>query len=181
MTETKRLNQEVHTMRNESTPEETRTVSDCCRLVPVAHLSLDLSEPIQGWEIYLAEQGIVVLVDDCGRPAITRSVFASMVREEASMRKLQSERAALAAAEMAQEARRTPVPVGRPAVEGAGSGIESMMMEADYVTPRDEFGPPKPNFLEDALAEGQRLQREEAENAAAEKNRLRDQMRKDLQ
>lgn len=165
-------------MRNEPTPEETgaQTVGDCCRLVPVAHLSLDLSEPIRGWELFLAEQGVDVMIDDCGRPAIARSVFGAMVREQATMQKLQSERAALRAAEDAQAAKKTPVSVGRPALEGAGSGLESMMMSDDWVSPRAEFGRPKPNFLDDQLAEGQRLQREEEEKA-----HLAAKMRKDLQ
>ena len=66
--------------------EVEQTVCDCCRLVPISRLGLDLDEPLTGWERFLSEQGIDVQTDDCGRPAIARSVFGAMVREQASAR-----------------------------------------------------------------------------------------------
>ena len=96
------------------------------RLIPLSCLSLDLDEPVVGWDQYLRGEGIDVMVDDVGRPAISRSVFGAMVREQASMKKLLSEQTALRVAEMAEAQRRTPMPAGVPAIEGM-SAMETVM------------------------------------------------------
>lgn len=77
-------------MKNEATVEP--EVCSACRLVPVAHLSLDLPQPIVGWETWLEAEGIDVQVDDCGRPAISRLVFGSMIAAEVTRRKLEVEK-----------------------------------------------------------------------------------------
>ena len=41
-------------------------------LVPLSVLALDLAQPAEGWNIYLAGRGITVTVDDLGRTAIAR-------------------------------------------------------------------------------------------------------------
>ena len=137
-------------MRNEATAEVTVEHCDCCRLVPVSHLSLDLHEPIGGWEMFLREQVIDVQTDDLGRPAIARSVFGALVREQASMQKLLAEQTALRVAEMAGAQRRTPMPAGVPAIEGM-SAMETVMSGPDYRSPRDEFGNPRVDWIAEQL------------------------------
>jgi hypothetical protein len=166
-------------MRNESTPEaETdRAVSvcDCCRLVPISHLSLDLDVPVVGWPTWLEEQGIAVMPDDLGRPSIARSVFGALVREQTSMRKLLAERTALRAAEMAELERENRIPVGVPAQEGR-SPYESMMTsEGRVLTPEMEFGGrERPNWVAHELDQSARQREAEA------KERLADQLKEDL-
>jgi hypothetical protein len=41
-------------------------------LVPLSHLALDLSEPADGWTVWLSERGVSVSFDDLGRRAISR-------------------------------------------------------------------------------------------------------------
>ncbi len=163
-------------MSNESTRlDEVVEQTGCCRLVPISHLSLDLDEPVVGWDQYLLAEGIDVQTDDCGRPSIARSVFGVMVREQASMQKLWAEQAALRAAELAAAERRTPLSAGVPAIDGL-STMETVMAAPDYQSPRDEFGNPRVNWIAEQL-EG------DARRSAAEANqkqRLTDQMRDDL-
>jgi hypothetical protein len=160
-------------MNEQATATEV-TVCDGCRLIPVSHLALDLDVPVRGWEMLLSEQGIDVQTDDCGRPAIARSVFGAMVRDQASMQKLQAERAGLLAAGAAQIERRTPVPASVPAVEGL-SAYESMVAASDYMSLADEFGPPKPNWVAHELDESARRRADEEAKAG-----LVAQMRDDL-
>ena len=54
---------------------------DFCRLVPLSQL--DLETPLGGWEATLAARGIVVLLDDIGRPAIVRSAARQLHRQSA--------------------------------------------------------------------------------------------------
>jgi hypothetical protein len=58
-------------------------------------------------------------------------------------------------AEKVAAADRTPVAVGVPAGEGL-TAFETMVAAPDYQTIQDELGLPKPNFLDEELAEGRR-------------------------
>ena len=123
-------------------------------LIPISHLSLDLSEPIVGWEASLSERGIELLEDDIGRKAISREDARTLMaeRREVEERILEDQRRR--DAERADD--KVPVSAGVPALEGA-SPFESMAAaDPDFTTPRDEFGRPRPSFLEDMLAEGKR-------------------------
>ena len=40
-------------------------------LVPVRHLSLDLAEPINGWEPVLLERGVEIVEDDPGQQGVS--------------------------------------------------------------------------------------------------------------
>jgi hypothetical protein len=51
-------------------------------LVPVRHLSLDLAEPINGWESALLERRVEIVEDDLGRPCVPREVLGDVLREE---------------------------------------------------------------------------------------------------
>jgi hypothetical protein len=48
-------------------------VAPAVDLVPVSHISLDLSEPGCGWVAYLNGRGVEVVTDDIGRPSIARA------------------------------------------------------------------------------------------------------------
>ena len=83
-----------------------------------------------------------------------------------------AERAALRQMEMAELERETRVStVGLPAIEGL-TAFEVVAAQPGWVSPRDEFGNPRPNWTEIQLAEGARRQAEEeaaAKAAAAER------------
>ena len=81
---------------------------------------------------------------------MARHVLADLIDER-------REREARLAEEWASKAatREEPAPVGIPAVEGA-SALQSMMASPGYTSLHDELGRPKPNFLDETLAEGQR-------------------------
>ena len=51
-------------------------------LIPIRHLSLDLAEPINGWEMALLQRGVEIVDDDLGRPCVRREVLSDLLREE---------------------------------------------------------------------------------------------------
>jgi ParB-like chromosome segregation protein Spo0J len=52
------------------------------RLISLAERALSLDEPSPaGWDGYLAGRGIAVVVDDLGRPAITRGAARELITE----------------------------------------------------------------------------------------------------
>jgi hypothetical protein len=122
-------------------------------LIPISHLSLDLGEPIVGWAASLSEHGIELLEDDIGRKAISREDARTLLAERRE-REARLEDQRRRDAESADK--QVPVMAGVPALEGA-SPFESMAAaDPDFTTPRDEFGRPRPSFLDDMLAEGNR-------------------------
>jgi hypothetical protein len=141
-------------MKNESEGNEALSCAcSFCKRVPVSHLALDVPEPITGWAAYFAERNITVLPDGAGRPSVARHVLADLLDE-------QKEREARLAERTRPEA--APVrPAGVPALEGS-SPYESMMA-AGGVSPAEEFGRPRPDFLGDELAAGRRHTAEQAE------------------
>jgi len=131
---------------------------DACRRIPVSHLALDVAEPLEGWLEFFRKRGVEVTDDQLGRPSVRRYVLGDLLDE-------QREREARLAERPQPEA--APVrPAGVPALED-GSAYQSMMA-AGGVSPAEEFGFPRPNFLEEELAAGQR---HEAEKRAAVKRR----------
>jgi hypothetical protein len=114
-------------------------------LVPLSHLSLDVDEPIQGWELFFAERGIEIVIDDVGRRSVSRGVLAELLAE-------QREREARALDRPAPDS--LPVGVGVPALEGAGA-VESLLA-AGSVSPQEEFGRPAPRVLEEEIEAGAR-------------------------
>lgn len=66
-----------------------------------------------------------------------------------------------------------------PAQEGL-TAAEVMMAQPGYQSPHDEFGRPKPNFLEEALNAGARAQAEQQRLNAERKEHLAKKMRDDL-
>jgi hypothetical protein len=65
-----------------------------------------------------------------------------------------------------------PVPAGVPALED-GTPYESMMASGG-VSPAEEFGRPRPNFLEEELAAGRRHAADQAEAVRRAKESGRD-------
>jgi hypothetical protein len=107
-----------------------------------------------GWPAFLEREGIDVQEDDCGRPAISRSVFGALIRERTSRRKLDAERAALRAAEASRTTRRRYS--GVPAVEGRTPYESMVAADGGVITPEMEFGlgRERPRFLEEAIDAG---------------------------
>ena len=147
---------------------EPQNVCDCCRLVPLSYLSLDVSEPLAGWEQALTERGVEKVLDDIGRPSVERGALGELIAEHQA-------RVARSAAQQAEKAvaRKVTVPVaGIPAAGEDMSAFETLMAQPDYQSVKDEFGLPRPRFLEEQLAEGQRQQAtERAEREAVENAR----------
>ena len=116
-------------------------------LVPVSHLFLDVDVPIGGWQEALANRGVEIVLDDLGRPSVPRQVLGELIAEH-------REREALLAEQAAQEAAAQPVAIaaGVPALEGA-TPFESLAAAAgaDYISPAEEFGRPRPRFIEEEL------------------------------
>jgi hypothetical protein len=125
---------------------------DACRRIPISHLALDVAEPIGGWLEFFAKRNVIVMDDHLGRPSIPRYVLGALIAEH-------REREARLAERPPPES--TVVPAGVPALEG-GSPYESMMA-AGGVSPAEEFGRPRPNFLEEELAAGRRQAADRAE------------------
>jgi hypothetical protein len=148
-------------MRKENTMEQHDSAKaplcDACRRIPISHLSLDVSEPITGWQRFLEERYITVMDDSLGRPSVARHVLGDLIAEERAREARLVEEAAERAATLEQ-----PVLAGVPALEDAGP-YESMMA-AGSVSPAEEFGQwAKPRFLEEQLEEGARRQAAERE------------------
>jgi hypothetical protein len=122
-------------------------------LIPVRHLSLDLTEPINGWELALLERGVEIVDDDLGRPCVRREVLGDLLREERErLARIAAESAARAAAAVA------PLPAGIPALENGSAMASIMANDPGYQSVAEEFGRPRPNFLAEALEAGQRQQ-----------------------
>jgi hypothetical protein len=138
---------------------------DACRRIPLSHLSLDVSEPLVGWEAYFEERYITVMDDAIGRPSVSRHVLGDLIAEQREREARLAEEAAAKA-----DALRQPVSVGVPALEGVGA-FESLMA-AGNVSPQQEFGGrPRPRFLEEQLEEGSRHQAAEQERIKQRKQR----------
>jgi hypothetical protein len=137
-------------------------MNDTEELIAISILSLDLSEPIVGWEASLSERGIELLEDDIGRKAISREDARTLMAEsrEHEARVLEEQRR--------RDAERADLklPAGVPALEEGATPFESMVAGGDYVSVAQEFGRPRPNFLEEELAEGRRVN--------AQKRRVKD-------
>jgi hypothetical protein len=146
-------------MRNAD--QEPQATECHCGTVPLSHLGLDIDEPMSGWLAFFAERGVELVEDDLGRASVPRQVLGELLAER-------REREARLAEEWAEKAAAvgpTPVAGGVPAGEGL-SAFETMVAQPGYQTIPDELGRPKPNFLDEELAEGRR--REAAARAEQE-------------
>ena len=70
-------------------------------LIPLSHLELDLDAPAAGWAVYLADRGMSVVLDDVGRPSVTRADVRDLLtelreqRESAARQREEAERQAI--------------------------------------------------------------------------------------
>jgi len=149
--------------QNQATEGTEAPVCDACRRIPISHLSLDVPEPLVGWEAFFEERYITVMDDSLGRPSVARHVVADLLDEQREREARLAEEAAANAATLEQS-----VPVGVPALENAGP-YESMMA-AGSVSPAQEFAQwAKPRFLQEALEAG--AQRQAAEREAVRRRK----------
>jgi hypothetical protein len=129
---------------------------DACRRIPISHLSLDVSEPLVGWEAFFEARNVQVFDDAIGRPSVPRYVLGDLIVEQ---REREARLADLPQLE------RESVAAGVPAQEGM-SAAESMMAGPGYVSARDEFERfPRPSFLDEEFARTREHQRAEQEVA----------------
>jgi len=107
-----------------------------------------------------AERGVEVLEDDLGRASVPRQVLGELLAEsrEREARVLEDQRRRRSERADLKPAR------GVPAIDG--SPYEAMVAAGGVVLPSEEFGRPKPNFLEEELAAGRRVN--------AQKRRVKD-------
>jgi hypothetical protein len=118
--------------------------------VPLSELSLDLPAPAAGWPSELERRGVVVVLDDLGRPAIDRAAARALFaehreqREVAARRRVEIEQRAVEA----DRAFRASLPAGIPAgavPEGISAG--QLLMLSDPIQ-----GAKRRSVVEDALA-----------------------------
>jgi hypothetical protein len=152
--------------RNTATEGIETPLCDACRRIPLSYLGLDVDEPLSGWVEFFRKRGVEVTDDHLGRPSVPRYVLGDLLDE----RKEREARLAAESAEKAAAGAARPVPAGAPALEG-NSPYESMMA-AGGVSPAEEFGRPRPNFLEEELAAGKRHAAEQAEAVRRAKEKL---------
>ncbi|MFP3881713.1 MAG: hypothetical protein ACLFWH_05280 [Actinomycetota bacterium] len=158
--------------KEEVSTTETEVLSMCdgCRLIPVSHLGLDITEPVRGFAYMLAANGIEVVEDDIGRPSISRDDLGWLLAE----RREREARRAAEAEERRAQAKPNVVLAGVPAQEGATPFEAMMAAESNYVTPDREFGRPgagtaTQELLEQQFAEGRRRDAERKAKARKKK------------
>ena len=108
--------------------------------VPLTELERDLPAPAAGWAAELAARGVTVVLDDLGRPSITRAaarvLFTEHRENEArtARRRAEIEQRVIAA----DEARRAALPKGIPAnsVPTGVSAAEMLMLSDPFPATR---------------------------------------------
>ena len=109
-------------------------------LVVLTHLQLDIEQPPEGWNVFLAGRGIEVVEDDLGRPAIVRAdarpLFAERRRAQFRSREVlaRQEREAIEADQL----RRASIWKGLPAdrIPVGARPAEAMLAAARDAQPR---------------------------------------------
>jgi ParB-like chromosome segregation protein Spo0J len=124
------------------------------RLIALSHLALDLEVPAAGWRAYLADRGVAVVVDDLGRPSITRGAARELITEhqrqhrENEARKARVREEAEARAIAADQQFRAQLNTGIPWYE-IPAGVTAAEMWAQQ---EKDSRPKRRTVLEDALA-----------------------------
>jgi hypothetical protein len=128
-------------------------VMNAQELIPIRHFSLDLPEPLAGWEQALTERGVVIVHDDLGRPSVPREVLGELIAEhrEREARVLEDQQ------RLSESVDSRPLP-GWPAIDG--SPYEAMVAAGGVILPSQEFGArPKPDFLVEELEATARMKK----------------------
>ena len=92
-------------------PQEV-VLCDGCKTIPLSVLSLDLDEPIDGWEETLLTRGIELTEDDMGRAAVGREDARALMAERRERELQSAEETRRREEEVARESR--PVHPGSP-------------------------------------------------------------------
>jgi hypothetical protein len=108
-------------------------------LIPLVVLELSLAAPVE-WAAFLADRGMSIIIDDIGRPSVSRSDARLLLTEqrEAEVRRREK------AAELERQAveqdrlRRASLPTGIPAgmVPDGLAPAEAMMLAGESSAPR---------------------------------------------
>ena len=119
--------------------------------IPLSHLELDYPTPTVGWGVELDRRGVAIVLDDVGRPAISRAAAAELLTEQ----RAQQEAAARHREEIEQRAIeqdqrfRARLAGGIPAdAVPAGMTAAMLMMASDPMDQR----PRRESLLDHALA-----------------------------
>jgi hypothetical protein len=136
--------------------EEREQMSDFVKVpagepVPLSHLELDLPAPsVGGWDHYLAECGVEIIIDDLGRRSVRRADAARLLKEQAAAQQR--------ARELAQRNEQQAIEADRQFRAGLPRGqawydvppgvrpAEAMLQQAHDARPR------RRSLLEDAFA-----------------------------
>jgi hypothetical protein len=118
-------------------------------VVPLSHLSLDLSEPPSGWVAYLTGRAVAVVEDDLGRPSIPRAAARMLFDEHRAdeVRKAEHRQRQEREAVEADRQWRAQLPSGVPWYEIPDGVLPAVAMTA---AARDE-SPRKRSMVEDLL------------------------------
>ena len=112
-------------------------------LIPISYLQLDLPGPsasVGGWDGFLAAKGVEVMLDDIGRPAISRDDARMLITEkreaEAHAREVMERREQQLIEQ--DRLRRANMPRGMPAgmVPDGMTGAEAMVLAGEKRRPR---------------------------------------------
>jgi hypothetical protein len=119
--------------------------------IPISLLALDLGEaPAEGWAAHLINRGVVVELDDIGRPAVSRGDARLLIieRREAEERKARQRKLAEAQAVADDQLRRSQIWGGVPA-EALPVGVSAsrVMLQAAR-----DAQPKRQSVLQHALA-----------------------------
>jgi hypothetical protein len=74
-------------------------------LIPLSHLALDLSEPADGWTVWLSDRGVAISFDDLGRRAIRRGDAKELLDQQRQNEIRQQDHAARVEAEAIEKDR----------------------------------------------------------------------------
>jgi hypothetical protein len=115
--------------------------------VPLSVLSLDLSEPPEGWAVFLAARDIEVTLDDIGRMSVARVDARRLLTEKREREAEQARRRKLAEARAVadDQLRRVQIWGGAPAVDGVSAA--ALMLQANR-----DAQPKRQSVLQHALA-----------------------------
>jgi hypothetical protein len=119
--------------------------------IPLSHLELDLPAPTTGWGVELDRRGVAIVLDDLGRPSISRDAARELLAEQraqqeaAARKREEAEQRAIEAdqryrAQLAGGIPADAVPVGMTAA--------ALMMASD---PEHSQRPRRRSVLEESL------------------------------
>jgi hypothetical protein len=88
-------------MKGEHAMDDSTEAPICatCRRIPLSHLSLDVDEPLVGWEAFFEERYITVMDDSLRRPSVARHVLGDLLAEQRAHETRLAEEAAQKAAD----------------------------------------------------------------------------------